>query len=1361
MEKKGYYLGISPNPKSVGWAVTDKNYNLLKYKKKDLWGVRKFEEAETSESRRLNRCNRRLHQREVARIGLVKSYFDEAIRKVDPNFMIRLENSKYHKEDKNENVRCKYSIFNDADYTDVEYFKEYPTVYHLRQELIHNFNPNKHDVRFVFLAILNIFKNRGHFLTEGLDGDAEDYSMQDLYSDFVSQVAETMGIYFPMDINISQFEEILSNRYFTKTHKSEELNKLFGINKKNKDDDTKVKIAIINAICGKKVNLKNIFEESLKETDEKIEISFGDADYDEKINKISEIIGFDNCKILELMKNICDKGILAGILHGFSYLSDARVQLYNKHHEDVSMLKQIFKEYFKPKDYRFMFNSTGKGSYSAYVGSYNYRGVQKSRRGVSKASNVADLYKKIKEYLLKVEVSDERIEKILMDIESESFLPKQKNAANRVIPNQVHLKELKKILSNAEEYYSFLKEKDEYGLTISERIIELFRFQIPYYIGPVTERSAEHGGNGWVVRKQEGRVYPWNFSEMINEKETSKAFITRMIKNCTYINEEKVLPKASLEYEAFKVLNEINNLKIDGSKISVELKQDIYNDLFKLGRRVTRNQLARYLKNRGLITSDTQLSGIDVNINNYLSSYGKFSALFGEDIDTDNVRHMVENIIRLSTIYGEAKKILRSSLIELYGDKLTPEQIKIILSFKFKDWGSLSKEFLELSGYDRENHTVVTLIRAMWENNANMMEIINSDLFTFKEVLMEKQNKSMKSLSDFDSEDLKCFYFSSPVRKMIWQTILIVKELTELLGAAPEHIFIESSRGTNGTPERTISRKHKFLELYKNEPNEDYDWVDIIEKADEDGTLRSKKMYLFLSQKGRCMYTGKRIELKDLFNSNIYDIDHIYPKHYAKDDNINNNLVLVDRMNNRHKEDIYPIEDSICDSQKDMWLKLYKKGFINEEKYNRLISKDALTDEQKASFISRQLVEMYQGEKGIAEIIKGLLPETAISYTKSSNISDFRNEYDMPKCRLLNEFYHARDAYLSIVVGNVYYTKFTNNPLNFIRNDYKKDKKKHHYNLNKMFHWDVERNGKIAWIAGNNGTIETINKTIKKNTPMMTRHSFQGHGKFSDATIYSAKEAASGVGYIPMKSKDSKLADVTKYGGLTSVTTAYFILVEHKLKKNIVRTLEAVPLYLKDEIEKNPKRLEEYCEKELGLIDFSVRIRKIKIQSLVKINGYFAYITGRSGSTITVTNAVNMCLDSYWNGYVKKLEKYIDTKIIDKPITEEENIRLYEQLEEKFSTGIFGKRPTPIGNKLIGNKEKFISLSLEQQCDVLCNILQCSTIGGRFANLELLGEPKSSGVMSINKKINSHDSIYLINQSITGVYENSIDLLTV
>lgn len=64
------------------------------------------------------------------------------------------------------------------------------------------------------------------------------------------------------------------------------------------------------------------------------------------------------------------------------------------------------------------------------------------------------------------------------------------------------------------------------------------------------------------------------------------------------------------------------------------------------------------------------------------------------------------------------------------------------------------------------------------------------------------------------------------------------------------------------------------------------------------------------------MYTGKHIELSDLFNNNLYDIDHVYPRHFVKDDNIDNNLVLVCKEKNAHKSDIYPLEDEILASQK-------------------------------------------------------------------------------------------------------------------------------------------------------------------------------------------------------------------------------------------------------------------------------------------------------------------------------------------------------------------------------------------------------------------------------------------------------------
>ena len=66
----GYYLGLDMGTSSVGWAVTDANYQLIRRKGKDLWGIREFEEAETAVTRRTNRVNRRRRQREQVRIDL-------------------------------------------------------------------------------------------------------------------------------------------------------------------------------------------------------------------------------------------------------------------------------------------------------------------------------------------------------------------------------------------------------------------------------------------------------------------------------------------------------------------------------------------------------------------------------------------------------------------------------------------------------------------------------------------------------------------------------------------------------------------------------------------------------------------------------------------------------------------------------------------------------------------------------------------------------------------------------------------------------------------------------------------------------------------------------------------------------------------------------------------------------------------------------------------------------------------------------------------------------------------------------------------------------------------------------------------
>ena len=50
-DRNGYLLGLSISPTSVGWAVTDQQYNLLKYKRRTTWGIHLFDKADTAKER--------------------------------------------------------------------------------------------------------------------------------------------------------------------------------------------------------------------------------------------------------------------------------------------------------------------------------------------------------------------------------------------------------------------------------------------------------------------------------------------------------------------------------------------------------------------------------------------------------------------------------------------------------------------------------------------------------------------------------------------------------------------------------------------------------------------------------------------------------------------------------------------------------------------------------------------------------------------------------------------------------------------------------------------------------------------------------------------------------------------------------------------------------------------------------------------------------------------------------------------------------------------------------------------------------------------------------------------------------------
>ena len=123
-----YYLGLDVGTNSVGYAVTDSEYNLLKFKGEPMWGAHVFETANTCAERRMMRTGRRRLHRRQQRVKLVQEIFAQEIAKVDPRFFIRIQGSTLLREDvptSDANL-----LFNDAKYHDKDYHEAYPTIHH-------------------------------------------------------------------------------------------------------------------------------------------------------------------------------------------------------------------------------------------------------------------------------------------------------------------------------------------------------------------------------------------------------------------------------------------------------------------------------------------------------------------------------------------------------------------------------------------------------------------------------------------------------------------------------------------------------------------------------------------------------------------------------------------------------------------------------------------------------------------------------------------------------------------------------------------------------------------------------------------------------------------------------------------------------------------------------------------------------------------------------------------------------------------------------------------------------------------------------------------------------------------------------
>lgn len=1323
-----YYLGLDVGTNSVGWAVTDRDYNLLKCKGNAMWGARLFDEAQDASTRRSSRINRRRLARRNQRLLLLETLFSKEIAKVDPTFFIRLEESALWLDDKT-NKECRFSLFADSDFTDKEYHKRYPTIYHLRYDLMNSADP--HDIRLVYLALHHIMKSRGHFL---YDSDANDESVRPIEAALID-LKEYVRDEYDVALELADectFLQVLTRNDIGVIVKSKLLKSAWG-GKEDKDAALNLS-SLIDLLAGRNgIKLPLLYNDDSLADAEPAKITLT-KDLEEDFDALSTVLG-DRAELILRLKDYYDTALLARMLQGHTSFSKAKIALYDKNHDDLRELK-VYVRRVAPDKYKeiFTLKKDKLNNYAAYSG-------YKSRSG-NHSCTQEEFCKYLKSVKLPVpEQDNENMIRIFGEIESGTFLTKLKGSGNGVVPYQLHRLELRAILKKAACYLPFLNEKDENGNTVSEKIEKTFEFRLPYYVGPLNKKA----GSQWAVRfpgKENEKIYPWNFGEVIDTESSAGAFMTNLIGRCTYTG-ERVLPKDSLIYSEFMLLNELNTMNIKGEPVSVEIKQAIVHDLFQAQKKaVTKKTIRNYLLSRGYITGEVKaadIGGVDERIKTTLRSYHDFREILDRTGDLD----LVENIILHILVFGNDRFMLKKWL-KKHTHGLDEKELDRICRLKYSDWGRLSKCFLtEIVSADPEEgtgeaHNVLYMLR---NSNCNLMQLL-SDKYSFAEQA-EAHRREIVGGDQSLAERLNAMYIAPAVRRSIRQTLRIVDEIVDIERSVPEKIFIEMARDNSKDlkGKRTESRKDKLLALYASCREQAAELLPLLEK-EEEGRLRSDRLYLYYTQFGKCMYSGEPIDLDALMGGQGFDIDHIFPQSRVKDDSLENRVVVKSVLN-RDKTNNYPISAEIRSKMKPYWDLLRDCGMISQKKYDRLIRSTPLTDDELSAFVARQITETQQSTKALTILLKEKYGDAArIVFSKAGNVSDFRHDFDMIKCREVNDLHHAKDAYLNIVVGNVYCTRFTDRFFANIRSE--------EYSLKRVFDYDVPG----AWKKGE--TIKTVKKVIAKNNPIITRAPREVKGQLFDLQLMPA-----GKGQLEKK----KGLAVGRYGGYNKITGSYYFAVEHTVKKSRIRSIEPVYLYARKLFDNDPLT---YAVSVLGLVDPQIICSEIRADALLEFNGNRMYLSGRTGDSYVCEHAYQFAVDPKTEKYIRSLTKYAErctAKRAELPITvydgitAELNKALYAYFLERMSAGVYGRLLKNMKKDLEENQTSFDQKPIYDQVLILLEILKPFRSNAQNANLKELCGKGTVGRIVINKKLNTLCSAHLIHQSVTGLYEMQEDLL--
>lgn len=852
------------------------------------------------------------------------------------------------------------------------------------------------------------------------------------------------------------------------------------------------------------------------------------------------------------------------------------------------------------------------------------------------------------------------------------------------------------------------------------------------------------------------------------------------IKRCTYLKGENdyCAPKYSLLFSEYNCLSFLNKLNINGSLVDVETKKAIFENVFLKKKMPTKKDIAEFLMAEyGVEISQTEKnSWPEITCN--MSSYVKFKEIFGSKLDEN--KELIENIIRDIAIF-EDKSILEERLKNVY--KLDKDVIKKIKDLNYSGYGRLSLKLLNgITCQDQETGEYVTIIEIMRNTNFNLQEILYSERYQMLKVIDEynkKENEDLsESLDDFINDNI---IIAPDAKRALFQSYTIIEEIEKIFNRPIDEFYVECTRSNKQEKKPTNSRYKNLCNLYANckdiAASYNIDMKELKGKLDKNqNNLRSDLIYLYFTQLGRCMYTLEPIAIEDLANNNLYDIDHIYPQSLIKDDSISNRVLVKKGANNRKSDKfIFEVENLLNPRAYDFYKKLLDSNLISKEKYRRLTKKEFSNDELN-SFVNRQLVSTNQTVKALISVLKLYgttknknINEQKIIYSKGENVSDFRKMFDLVKSRTANNFHHAHDAYLNVVVGEMLHRYYTMN--NFIKySDVERMKNDgNSVNPEKLFKRDkIIINNKEIW--NKNQMIPKIKHDLYERFDIHeTLRCYNSNEMLSKVTIQPA-----GKGTVPVQTTSPR-ANIDKYGGITSNSYCKYVIVKNIGKKDkISYVLEAIPRMAVTKIDNTDiEEIKAYLETQ-GYVQGKYEIMNDNIKANVLIQeGKLKYcITGKTGNSYLLKNQNDRYFIFDDMKTIKKMDKYLENvkkdivmqeneegitispakndKCDEVVLTKNEIDLLLDNIKKLYSKDIYMFSATTSILELMNNAN--FEIDIRKQINLINQILQfLKTNERKLIDLSIINGSKNAGAMYLGKTLKP--GMKFISESITGYYK--------